>query len=372
MGALVAGANAKISGDVVSIKIELGQPADVGFAIIPRGNVLDAHLFPSDIATPSWLSSNENVFSVDLASIKEQEQKFMLVIYSALGVHGLRQAKSVSVELGGYSIYLDHSEMKGAAVIFAELYLRDGAWKVRALKEHVFDGIVELGSRYGKTIGQPSVMTAPPSPVQNDYQQPVERAEWAGSSLVVASNYAVTNAHVVDGAKDIYICGTQGRIKAEIVLMDKENDLAIVRLEKNVDKHKTGFRVSGLRLGEDVVAIGYPLSNYLSSSAQMSSGSIASLLGPSNDTRVLQTTCPVQPGSSGGPLFDIYGNIIGIMTASLLGSQNVNFAVRSSLVVALIESVNIPVSIGDEFSVVDLPTMVSKNADYVWRVECSK
>jgi hypothetical protein len=104
------------------------------------------------------------------------------------------------------------------------------------------------------------------------------------------------------------------------------------------------------RLGEDVAALGYPLSDILSDSIKITTGNINSLVGVENDTRYLQISAPIQPGNSGGPLVDKAGDLLGITTATL-GSkyaaetgvlpQNVNFAIRASVLEVFLQARNL-------------------------------
>ena len=94
------------------------------------------------------------------------------------------------------------------------------------------------------------------------------------------------------------------------------------------------------QLGDSVVAFGFPLPGVLSSEGNLSTGILSATLGLQNDVRFIQISAPVQPGNSGGPLFDSSGHVIGVVVAKLDAvkiaeltgdiSQNVNFAVRLS------------------------------------------
>ncbi len=99
----------------------------------------------------------------------------------------------------------------------------------------------------------------------------------------------------------------------------------------------------GPRVGEAVATYGFPLSGLLSSSGNFTLGNVTSLAGLNDDTRVLQTSTPTQPGNSGGPLLDMSGNVIGVMEFQLNAllmmkvtsdiPQNVNFAIQTPMVI---------------------------------------
>jgi S1-C subfamily serine protease len=104
-----------------------------------------------------------------------------------------------------------------------------------------------------------------------------------------------------------------------------------------------------VRLGEEVIALGYPLGDLLGSGLKVTTGNVSALTGvANNNSGELQFTAPIQPGSSGGPLLDSSGLVIGIVSSKLseaamiraAGSlpQNINFAIRSQAIDAFLAS----------------------------------
>lgn len=103
----------------------------------------------------------------------------------------------------------------------------------------------------------------------------------------------------------------------------------------------------GVRLGEPVVVVGFPLWGLLAASPSVTTGTVSALAGPGNDSRLLQISAPVQPGNSGGPLLDEGGRVIGVVVskldalkvAEITGDlpQNVNFAISEAVVRAFLE-----------------------------------
>ncbi|NUQ21868.1 MAG: trypsin-like peptidase domain-containing protein, partial [Gemmatimonadaceae bacterium] len=96
-----------------------------------------------------------------------------------------------------------------------------------------------------------------------------------------------------------------------------------------------------VRPGDDVVAVGFPLAGLLADQVNVSTGSVNALAGLYNDLHLLQMSTPVQPGSSGGALFDASGNVVGVVVTKLNAKvvaeetgdipQNVNFAVKAAV-----------------------------------------
>lgn len=151
--------------------------------------------------------------------------------------------------------------------------------------------------------------------------------------FINAEGWAVTNAHVLEGCTKVRV-STIGDASDWIV--DRQNDVAVLKVPRGVGKPYLRVRGTDPRLGDDVAAFGYPFSDYLSDSIKVTTGNINSLIGAQNDTRFLQISTPLQPGNSGGPVVDRSGAVIGIATSVLSGrgdfiAQNVNFALRSSV-----------------------------------------
>jgi len=164
-----------------------------------------------------------------------------------------------------------------------------------------------------------------------------------GSGVVVAEDgYIITNAHVVRGARLIQVRLPSPRrdqvaarlLEAKLVGMDREIDIAVLRIEKTGLPHLLLGDSERLRQGELVMAFGNPLG--LEGSVSM--GIVSSTgrqLHPDDLMAYIQTDAPINPGNSGGPLIDSRGRVVGINTFILTqsgGSEGLGFAVPSNLV----------------------------------------
>jgi hypothetical protein len=157
-----------------------------------------------------------------------------------------------------------------------------------------------------------------------------------GSGFFITSDgYAITNYHVIEKAEEVRIAGKE--LMAEIVVSEPENDLALLKFDLHGCSSLPFRDGRNLRIGEEILAAGYPLHGILSTDLKVTTGVVNSLSGPGNDRRIIQISTPVQPGNSGGPILDYYGNIAGVVTlklntmllANITGDipQNVNFAI---------------------------------------------
>ncbi len=162
-------------------------------------------------------------------------------------------------------------------------------------------------------------------------QHPPIPQEGAGSGFIIsADGYLLTNAHVVDGSDDVTVKLTDRReFPAKVVGSDKRTDVALLKIEA------TGLPIvrlgssSDVRVGEWVVAIGAPFGFENSVTAGIVSAKARSL---SADTPVafLQTDVAVNPGNSGGPLFNLNGEVVGINSQIFSrsgGYQGISFAI---------------------------------------------
>ena len=169
------------------------------------------------------------------------------------------------------------------------------------------------------------------------YAGTISIKDWYGTGFALKEGYVVTNYHVVDGATHVYIKGVGGDFSQEyaatVVEVDKENDLAIVKIE---DSKFTSFgnipysiQTAAAEIGEDIFVLGYPMTDVMGEEIKLTTGVINSCSGYKGDNRSYQISAPIQPGNSGGPLFNKKGEVIGIVNAKLLGAENAGYAIKA-------------------------------------------
>ena len=171
----------------------------------------------------------------------------------------------------------------------------------------------------------------------------------SGSGFAISSNgYIATNYHVVEGANSISIKGIRGNFEmsynAEIVLEDTKNDIAILKI-LDTNFHSLGkipyiISSSQLDVGNTVSALGYPLRASMGDEVKYTNGVISSRSGFQGDLTMYQTSVPVQPGNSGGPLISPKGNIIGVVSAKHEDAENVSYVLKSVYLLSLIENLS--------------------------------
>ncbi|WP_246160128.1 serine protease [Aureimonas fodinaquatilis] len=157
----------------------------------------------------------------------------------------------------------------------------------------------------------------------------------SGTGFVVSEDgWILTNAHVAKSCSSIAV-GDLGL--ANKVVVDEEQDLALLHVRGEVGP-PLPIHTGKPRLGEDILALGFPLRSILADSLNVTRGNISSLLGLMNDPNYLQISAAVQPGNSGGPVIDLAGRVVGVVTAKLNAvavadltgdiPQTINFAIR--------------------------------------------
>ncbi|MDR2357382.1 MAG: trypsin-like peptidase domain-containing protein [Oscillospiraceae bacterium] len=151
--------------------------------------------------------------------------------------------------------------------------------------------------------------------------------------FITSSGVAVTNYHVISSARSAKIVTADGLEYGVLGVydIDEENDLALLQIDgKDFDYLNVGDSET-LRNGAQVYAIGSPLGLQNT----ISPGIISNASRDIDGTRYIQITAPLSPGSSGGALIDVYGDVIGVTTGSLYNGQGLNLAVPVDLSDAL-------------------------------------
>jgi len=151
-----------------------------------------------------------------------------------------------------------------------------------------------------------------------------------GSGFIVREDGAVvTNYHVISRATDIKVKMGPKLLDIEGVLyVDLENDLALLKVEGKGFPFVRVGDANSLLVGERVYVIGSPqgLENTISE------GILSGIREISSKKRILQMTAPISPGSSGGPVFNAKGEVVGVATFLIEETQNLNFALPINLI----------------------------------------
>lgn len=183
--------------------------------------------------------------------------------------------------------------------------------------------------------------------LMNDVHRPVntpptDPGQFGGTGFAISADGLVaTNAHVVAGADSIYVETSKGTsLKATLVYQDIQSDLAVLQIVDSTFQLPTmpyELRKSSVPLGDEVFTLGYPRDEIV-----YGKGYISSETGFRGDSSSYQVSMPVNPGNSGGPLIDGKGQVLGIITGKQSPSDDIAFAVKSSFLVNVLDSLPEP------------------------------
>jgi len=278
------------------------------------------------------------------------------------GVKWLRRAANQGNPSGQFSLGQCYEEGKGVAQDFVEAYkwynlalaqnwpskLRKPYSEIRDLlaEKMALVQIAEAQRRSSAFVAKQEVPSSEEAPGAMPSDELTPKASGSGF-FVTEDGCLLTSYHVVEGANRMTLRTTQGTFPARLVKADKANDVALLKAEGKFPALPIAPS-RGVMLGESVFTIGFPNIDLQGFAPKLTKGEVSSLTGAQDDPREFQISVAVQPGNSGGPLVNQHGNVIGIVEARLsdiatlrsTGSlpQNVNYAVKSSVLNVLLES----------------------------------
>lgn len=178
-------------------------------------------------------------------------------------------------------------------------------------------------------------------PAKSDHT-PAASKVGAGTGFFITPDLVATNAHIIAGAAKITAFYENQKFPATVVAQDGSNDIAILKisgLEERIAPLPLGDPRTA-KAGDPICAVGFPAPDLTGLSPKAGEGTIGSLTGPLEDLRAFQISVPAQPGTSGSPLLNKYGQVIGLTSwklsetyAAKLGGppdQKVSYAVKIS------------------------------------------
>lgn len=180
----------------------------------------------------------------------------------------------------------------------------------------------------------------------NEYGQLFQSASSGSGFVLTEDGYVVTNYHVVKGASTIKVATSDGAsYNAEYIGGDEFNDVALLKMEAEGLRAAAIGKSDDLIVGDQVAAIGNPLGE-LASTLTVGYVSAKDRIVTTDGTQInmLQTDAAINPGNSGGPLFNMYGEVVGITTAKYSGTtdsgasiEGIGFAIPIDDVIGMLE-----------------------------------
>lgn len=376
---LTPGANTALGSPDASWTLEAAAPSAFGssaaVALIPvderRAPTGGAALFHAEQS--AWMSWSGDPASVNcalrLGRLPAGSERLLLVIYRYANLGPISALQSVTLRINqSLSYTLDLTSHGESALILGEFYCRSGQWKFRALAEGSAYGLAAFGRRLGMELDERN----PDHPDTSAGSPNAAPSCATGTGFAVSGTALLTCAHVIEGMTSIEIQSFSGRHRAEPVMVDVGNDIALLRVEGAALQPVRFAAAGGCSLGDPVTAVGFPMAGFAGGGAHVTQGGVSALFGLRNDAALLQFTAAIQPGSSGSPLFDASGSVVGMVTSTVPDAQSMNFAVKTHLLGAFLEACHVPVVYSDP----DTPqtaAQIARNAQpSLWKIEARR
>jgi len=161
----------------------------------------------------------------------------------------------------------------------------------------------------------------------------------SGTSFAISSNgYFATSLHIVKNANEIYLSTNDSvKYRADVVIQDSKHDIAILKINdtlfENFRSIPYTLKQNELNIGENVFTLGYSKKDIV-----FNEGSVSSNTGFNDDTLTFQVSIPANPGNSGGPIINLYGELSGVLLAKNTDNESATFAVPSKHINCLMDS----------------------------------
>jgi tetratricopeptide (TPR) repeat protein len=149
-----------------------------------------------------------------------------------------------------------------------------------------------------------------------------------GSGFFIDTDRVVTNRHVIDGAIRAEVHSSTGNVYQVkgVLAVDAEGDLALLKIDAPANQiHPLALDRTSPQEGESIVVIGNPFGL----EGSVTNGIVSAVRDIPTFGRIIQITAPISPGSSGSPVVNMQGQVIGVATLQITGGQSVNFAIPS-------------------------------------------
>ena len=261
--------------------------------------------------------------------------------YSALDLVTRKQVQSILSNLGFYNASIDGLYGKGTAAALTS-YNKQNLNSADLTKDE------NVGKLINALLSLEPQPQPQPLPGSTDDIKPNQTYKVAsGTGFYVSDEgHIITNNHVIDGCTDMKVHSKGLTLETIQIATDAPNDLALLKVSE-VPSYAFALSTTSPYSLQDIIVAGFPFGDRVSSTLKFTQGIVSSIAGIGNNYSEIQIDAALQPGNSGGPIMDDYGNIIAVAVAKLdvktiikdygVVPENTNFGVKASAVRNLME-----------------------------------
>ena len=191
--------------------------------------------------------------------------------------------------------------------------------------------------------------------------------------LIDGKGYLVTSAHVVAKSDSVYVLKGENFYKAAIVIADENTDIAILKIIDDRFQPKAlpyAIHKGSSDLGEPIFTLGFPRTDMV-----YNQGYLSAKTGYNGDSSTYQITISVNPGNSGGPIFNEAGEVIGVLSGKQTTAEGVVFSSKAKNILKVLEEAkkadstnNIKLNYASSLKNMDRKTQVKKIEDCIFNV----
>lgn len=218
------------------------------------------------------------------------------------------------------------------ALLISEGHVKSAAghsahyWLEKAAAQGFEDAVRKLGRETATTTphrepksGERPDQTGEATAFEQTRAYAVDVPVATGTAWPVSFGYAVTNHHIIEGKRQVMLINKHGdQLRAEVIASDATHDIAVLRLT-GPGRLPPALPLSshGASLGASVFTIGFPRIDVMGKSPKLSHGIVSGVNGLQDDPNSYQVSVPIQQGNSGGPLMNMRGEVVGMITSML-------------------------------------------------------
>ena len=196
----------------------------------------------------------------------------------------------------------------------------------------------------------------------------------SGTGFAITDDgHIVTNNHVIEGCSKVLLVDDGKYVPLKVLANDPMNDLAVLKGDFTPSE-TFAIGKGNPELMQDIYVSGYPFGKKVSTSVKVTRGIISSLTGYGNNFSGIQIDAAIQPGNSGGPIFDDYGNVVGVVVSKLakqgdITPENTNFGVKANILANVLVSNSVPFIEGN-VSDISKGKLSAKASDATFYLSC--